>query len=177
MLLAVALLLGEGLGRHAAAETLEVLPHAPHPRQVVLELCELHLQLPLGRDGVLGEDVEDQLRPVDDSGREGILERLLLRRRELVVDDEDVGLELLERLLELAELPLSDVGSRVGRHAMLDDVAARLDARGPCELAELVELRGGIDSLRDHREHEPTFGLGARAGIRLAHRHDAQSCR
>src|SRR5262249_27650051 len=36
-----------------AAETLEVLPQAAHAREVVLELRELHLQLPLGADGVL----------------------------------------------------------------------------------------------------------------------------
>ena len=51
----------------AAAEALEVLPHAPHARQVVLELRELDLQLALGADGVLGEDVEDQLGAVDDT--------------------------------------------------------------------------------------------------------------
>src|SRR5207248_408913 len=32
----------------AAAEPLEVLPQAAHPRQVVLELRELHLELALG---------------------------------------------------------------------------------------------------------------------------------
>src|SRR5205823_10216939 len=48
-----------------AAEALEVLPHAAHAREVVLELCELDLQLPLGGGCMLGEDVEDQLRPVD----------------------------------------------------------------------------------------------------------------
>ena len=34
--------------RGAAAEALEVLPHAPHAREVVLELGELDLELPLG---------------------------------------------------------------------------------------------------------------------------------
>jgi len=53
-------------GARAAPETLEVLPHPAHPRQVVLELGELDLELPLSRDGVLREDVEDQLGAVDD---------------------------------------------------------------------------------------------------------------
>ena len=44
--------------------------HMPaHARQVVLELRELDLELPLGAHGVLGEDVEDQLRPVDHARR------------------------------------------------------------------------------------------------------------
>src|SRR5439155_26937136 len=37
-----------------AAETLEVLPRTAHARQVVLELCELDLELSFGADGMLG---------------------------------------------------------------------------------------------------------------------------
>ena len=44
--------------------------------------------LPSARDGVLGEDVEDQLRAVDDARVERVLERPLLGRIELVVDEE-----------------------------------------------------------------------------------------
>ena len=66
-----------------------MLPHPPHSRQVVFELCELDLELSLGAHGVLGEDVEDQLRPIDDACLEGVLERPLLRRAQLVVDDQD----------------------------------------------------------------------------------------
>ena len=44
--------------------------------------------LPSALDGVLGEDVEDQLRPVDDAGVERVLERPLLGRVELVVDEQ-----------------------------------------------------------------------------------------
>src|SRR5439155_26632498 len=62
----------------AAAQPLEVLPQPAHARQVVLELGELDLELALGRDRVLGEDVEDQLRPVDDARVERVLEVPLL---------------------------------------------------------------------------------------------------
>ena len=72
----------------AAAEPLEVLPHPPHPRQVVLELGELDLELALGADGVLGEDVEDQLRAVDHARAERVLEEALLHRVELAVDEQ-----------------------------------------------------------------------------------------
>ena len=44
--------------------------------------------LPSALDGVLGEDVEDQLRAVDDARLQRVLERPLLRRSELVVDEE-----------------------------------------------------------------------------------------
>ena len=49
----------------AGAEALEVGPEAAHPREVVLELRELDLELALGRVRVVGEDVEDHGRAVD----------------------------------------------------------------------------------------------------------------
>jgi hypothetical protein len=70
---ALQLRLARPAGPDPAAEPLEVLPHAAHAREVVLELCELDLELPLGGDGVLREDVEDQLRPVDDACGKGVL--------------------------------------------------------------------------------------------------------
>ena len=111
-----------------------MLPHAAHARQVVLELRELDLELSLGADGVLGEDVEDQLRAVDDARLERVLEVPLLRRVELVVDEQHLGARLLVRALQLLELALADVGARVGPRAVLDELADRLDARGPREL-------------------------------------------
>jgi hypothetical protein len=74
-----------------------VLPHPPHPREVVFELGELDLELAFGADGVLGEDVEDQLGPVDDARREPVLEPPLLRRAQLVVDEEGFRTRLGER--------------------------------------------------------------------------------
>ncbi len=71
-----------------AAEALEVLPHAAHARQVVLELRKLDLELPFGARRVLREDVEDQLRPVDHARVERVLEEPLLGRLELVVDEQ-----------------------------------------------------------------------------------------
>ena len=145
-----------------AAEALEVLPHAPHARQVVLELRELHLELSLGADSVLGEDVEDQLRPVDDTRRQRVLERPLLGRVELVVDEQDVGPGVRVGGLQLGELTLADVGTRIGVYAVLDDVADRLDAGSARELAELRELVFGIDALREDGDEEPALELGAR---------------
>ena len=74
-----------------AAEPFEVLPHAAHARQVVVELRELDLELALRGHGVLREDVEDELRPVDDAELQLVFEPALLARREVVVDDERLG--------------------------------------------------------------------------------------
>ena len=71
-----------------AAQALEVLPHPSHAREVVLELRQLDLELPFSGSSMLGEDVEDQLRAVDDARLEGVLERALLRRAQLFIDEE-----------------------------------------------------------------------------------------
>ncbi len=145
----------------AAAEALEVLPHPAHARQVVLELRELDLELPLGRDRVLGEDVEDQLGAVDDAGCECVLERALLDRVELVVDDEHLGLVAAVRLLQLLELALAHVAARIRVHPALDDLGDRRHARRAGQLAQLRELRVDVRALRHHREEQPTLGLRA----------------
>jgi len=68
-----------------------MLPHAAHAWEVVFELRELDLQLPLGANRVLSEDVEDQLRAIDDTRLQRVLEHPLLRGLELVVDKEHLG--------------------------------------------------------------------------------------
>jgi hypothetical protein len=75
----------------APAEALQVLPHAAHAREVVLELGELDLELALRAPRVLGEDVEDELCTVDDAGLQRVLERALLRRRQFLVGDQHLG--------------------------------------------------------------------------------------
>src|SRR5207247_11125541 len=93
---------------HSAAEPLEVLPEPAHARQVVLELRELDLELALGADGVLREDVEDQLRAVDDACLERVLEGTLLDGAELVVDEQHLRPGAWIDLLQLGELALAD---------------------------------------------------------------------
>ena len=73
------------------AESLEVGPQSAHPGQVVFELGQLHLQLALGRVGVVGEDVENHRRAVDHRHTERRLQVALLARRQLVIAGDDVG--------------------------------------------------------------------------------------
>ena len=127
-----------------------MLPHASHARQVVLELRELDLELPLGGDRVLREDVEDQLGPVDDSRLELVLQQALLRRRELVVDEQHLRASVSVRLLQLLELPLAHVRAWIGMRPMLDEPGHGLHAGGAGKLLELGELAVGIDALLEH---------------------------
>ena len=155
----------------AASEALEVLPQAAHARQVVLELRQLDLELALRAACVLREDVEDQLRAVDDARLQRVFEGPLLRRAQLVVDEQRFGVGVGERLLQLRQLPLPDERARIRVHAILDDLADRLDARRPRELRELAELVGRIRALREDGEKEPALRLRPGCGIGLARSH------
>ena len=97
----------------AAAEALEVVPHPTHAREVVLELRQLDLELALGAPCVLGEDVENQLRPVDDARLERVLERTLLGRRELLVHEQHLGVAFGVLGLQLSQLALADGRLRI----------------------------------------------------------------
>ena len=70
---------------------------------------------------------------------------LLDRQIEVIVDEERLRAHILERARELGQLPLADVGPLVWPGALLDDLADRLDACGPRQLAKLAELLPGID--------------------------------
>jgi hypothetical protein len=166
--------LARASGADAAAEPLEVLPHPPHPRQVVLELRELDLELALGAASVLGEDVEDQLRAIDHPCLEQVLETPLLTRRELVVDDQRLGARLPERALELVELPLADVGARIRPQPRLHEGRDGIDAGRPRQLADLGEFLAGIGSLGQDGDDEPTLRIRPGGGIGLAMGHGAK---
>ena len=145
-----------------------MLPHPPHPREVVLELRQLDLELALGAARVLGEDVEDQLRAVDHARLEQVLEPPLLARDELVVDEQRLGVRIRECTLQLVELSLADVRGRIGTHPRLHERRDGIDARRPGQLADLGELLLGIGSLRQHGDDEPTLRFRPGGGIGLA---------
>ena len=122
---------------------------------------------------MLREDVEDQLRAVDDARLERVLERSLLWRAELVVDDQHLRGGVAVRLLQLLELSLADVRPRVGHPPVLDDLAHRLHECRPRELLELRQLVGAVGSRCEHGKEKPTLGLGRPGAIGLSHRHPA----
>ncbi len=145
-----------------------MLPEAAHAGKVVLELSQLDLELPLGCDGVLGEDVEDQLRSVDHPRLESVFELALLYRRELVVDEQRFRAGAGEGLLQLDQLSLADVRARLRLGGALDELSDGLDPRRPRQLLQLGDLALRIDPLCEDGDDEPALGLGPRRRIGLA---------
>ena len=148
-----------------------MLPHAAHTREVVLQLSELNLELSLGGDGVLREDVENELRPVDHAQLELVLEPPLLAGIEIAVDDQRLGLHARNGLLELGQLSLADVRARIGRRPPLNYLTNGLDPRGAHELPHLPQLLVLIHSLRQYRDEKAALRLGSGRGVRLVLRH------
>ena len=55
-----------------------------------------------------GEDVQDQLCPVDNAGADGFFDVALLGRRQIVIDDDDIGFERLYELPDLLDFALAE---------------------------------------------------------------------
>ena len=137
-----------------------MLPHAAHARQVVLELRELDLELPLGASrragrrcrgsAACGRSRARRARPRGSAAAPGSSSSSTSRLS---------ASERLEALLELLELALADVGALRRAGAVLHDAADRLDAGRARELLDLGELVVGIGSLGQDREDEPALRL------------------
>ena len=120
---------------------------------------------------MLGEDVEDQLRAVDDARLQRVLEASLLRGSELAVHDQHLGACVCVRGLQLLELSLADVRAGVRLGTVLNELADGVDARGPGQRMKLCELRGFLGR-EQTRDREPALRLCAGQRIGLVLRHD-----
>ena len=133
----------------AAGEARERVVLLAEARQGVLELRELDLELAVRALGALREDVEDELRAVDDLEIALLGDRRGLRGREIAIEDEDLRVELHGADDDLVELALAEHELRVDALAHLEDGVDDLDARRVRELAELADaLVGDADARR-----------------------------
>ena len=161
----------------------------PQPWQAVAQQRQLDLRASFEGVGVLGEDVEDHRRAVDGGAAEQTFEVVLLRRRQLVVEHDGVGVDLEAQLAQLLGLALADEPGAVRRVAPLGDAGRLVGAGRVDERGELVEaglgLLVGHAGKGDTDEHDALtegalderraegFGVGAVA----AHGWEARSSR
>jgi hypothetical protein len=92
----------------------------------------------------LREDVEDQRRPVEHLDVEFLLEVALLRRRQLVVEDDGGVVERLTLGDDLLDLALADVGRRVAALQPLGGGTDDARARRTGEKRQLFERALGV---------------------------------
>ncbi len=96
----------------AAAQPRQMRPLARQARQQIFELCKFYLHLALVAARALGENIEDQLAAIDDAHFERRFQIALLRRRQVFVDDDEVGVAFLQGLLNFVDLAAADQSRR-----------------------------------------------------------------
>ena len=92
-------------------------------RQQVIELGEFHLQLAFAAARMAGENIEDQLRAVDDAAVHAALQVALLHRSQIAVEDNQRGLVRVRLGANLIEFAAADDGGRVHGLAHLQHAA------------------------------------------------------
>ena len=125
-------------------------PHARQPRQQILILRQLDLELALARAGALGKDVEDQSRAVEHLDAELLAQNAHLRGAQLVVEHREIAVVCLDQLFHFAHLAVADKAAGVGRGALLDQHGGRLAPRRFNESGKLVHRHVGGALARVH---------------------------
>ena len=79
----------------------------------VLQLRQFHLQTAFGGAGAAREDIENQLGAVDDLDAGGAFKIALLGGREIVIDDQDVGLRGFGEFLQFLDFSVAQQSGRI----------------------------------------------------------------
>jgi hypothetical protein len=126
-----------------------------------LKLRQLDLHLGLAGTSASSEDVEDELRTIENTNTDQILQGFALRRCELIVEDHEIRLSGGYTFPKLVGLTLSDVEARMGVVEPLADDVYDLTARGvgqPCQLLQMFlsgALREGLEG--SPHQHHPFY--------------------
>ena len=123
-----------------AANTRQVGPHAREPRQQVLELRELDLELGFVAARARREDVEDDLGAVHDAHAETLFELDALHRRERFVEQDQRRAGGGQLALQRFDLALAEIEVGSGSVDPLDGPADDLRPGGIGEPLELLQM-------------------------------------
>jgi hypothetical protein len=108
-------------------------------------LRKLDLQLAFMAASALGEDVEDETRPVDHAAFERGFQIALLRGRESVIENDQFDVIRHAREAQLFHFPAADEHLRVGTGTAACQGDGGMSARTLCEQTEFFETGGEID--------------------------------
>jgi len=116
-----------------------------------LKLRQFDLHLGFAGASASSEDVEDELRSVQDANTDTILDGLTLRRGELVVEDHEIGLRGDRAVPKLIDFAFPDVEARMrGFDPLTDDVDHLTTGRvgQPGQLFEMLSGDALIEGLQ-----------------------------
>ena len=122
----------------SAALLAEVTPRARQSRQRIFHASEVHLDAGFAGLGARAENIENDFVPIRDGHPGELLPIALLRRAQLVVEDEDIALELFREIDDLLRFARADQIARV-LFAMMHKHP--LDHRDAERVDELFQLR------------------------------------
>jgi hypothetical protein len=137
-----------------------MLPEAPEAGKRVVELGDLDLDPRLPRARPAGEDVENELRAIDDVDIEELLDVPRLGRRQIVVEDDEVRFPVVYLPGELLDLPLADEGGAVDSRSVLERAAHDRGSGGAgeeLELAKVIELVPAPHAGQGHPDEVRSF--------------------
>ena len=154
----------------AAAEPRQRGARAGQTRQQVFQLRQLDLQLPFARPRPPREDVEDQLRAVDDLATDLFFDLPQLRRRQLVVEDDEVGVRSRRRRRERLDLAGAEERRRIGLRPLLQHAQHDLGARRPAARPASSSSERSASSRRARPAIRPTSAARSRSPYRAGRR-------
>src|SRR5206468_12078614 len=114
-------------------------------RHQVLQLRELHLKLALARPRAAREDVENELRAIDNLGVETFFEVAQLRWRQFVVEDDHIDAELITGNGERGDLAAAEKCRGVGFGTLLQDAQNDRGAGRGSQTRQFIEGMLGIE--------------------------------
>jgi hypothetical protein len=132
-------LAGSAARRASTKLSRQVGPGAGEPGKLVLVRRELNLKPAFAGSGALGEDVEDDLRTVDDRQLERFFEPPLLAWRELVVKHDQTGTPVGRQLANFLDFPGADERRRMVGTQFLPRRPDNFEAHRSRELTKLVK--------------------------------------
>ncbi|GBC97471.1 hypothetical protein HRbin16_03294 [bacterium HR16] len=153
-----------GLARSAAHTDVSCLlfelgVHAHQARQLVGQSRQLYLQFPLAGVGALGENAQDELGAVYHARLQDVLEVALLQRRQVIVYNDHIGVDLAYLRKEQFRLAPADEGSGIRAGTSLSVLANYFQTGGVAQGAQLfldvaVQFRVGV-----HEDEEGTLAF------------------
>ena len=114
--------------------TRQVGPHPGKTRKKILQLSELNLKTAFPGPRATGENIEDELRAVQDLSTRQLLEIASLCRRKLVIEDQRRHVLFPALAGNLFSFPFADVKRRRRLFQLLDDCVDNLGTGGGGEL-------------------------------------------